>query len=500
MEIEIKPTTLKVLQLFSERKYDEAIDTASNYLAQDSEDVELLIFVGFCLSRIDMSDLAYVWLKKALNSISIHHPLYKSDLWKKANECIANIAFSSKRDYIEAERHLLDTTENGYSTDSSINKLLGIIAHAKGQHKLSLVRFSVLGEQANLGQEEFFIMAISNLMLEDYNGARLFINKFLNLQSNFKPAELLSANTIDDNKASLFKGFITQKTILNHNNNIAQRLKSYNVELYDIYQQRDNIWHTTCLFNDLDGLLLYALIRHTRPKNVIEFSPYKGYSTVFIYKALFRNDTAFSFNTFDLTERMEFKELMSLFDIPIGIEAGDALKTVPDYIKKRGIEGNIDLCFVDSDHGYDFARSYIDNIFPLLGNDCIIAIHDIQYCPDSINIPFDFYSPINANEICETISSIGEAIALREFFGEMDDYVLISSHKLFGGGGQCAPPLPLNRGLIEAIGTNNPFLNEGNYWALPPMIIFAIPKHIWEKKTYFLINDTNRPPPTEKNL
>lgn len=40
----------------------------------------------------------------------------------------------------------------------------------------------------------------------------------------------------------------------------------------------------------------------------------------------------------------------------------------------------------------------------------------------------------------------------------------------------------LEENYHDKMGITNPFLNEGNYWALPPMMIFAIPKHIWDKK------------------
>lgn len=483
MEIKIKPTSFIVYQLFSEGKYQEAINIASHYLNQDPDDVELMILLGICLSKVGINDIAYIWLKKALDSIDSNHPFYKTELWQKANECIAEIAFYCKRDYKEAEMYLLVTTENGYSTNNiTTNRLLGTIAHAKGQHKASLDMLSLLAQQTSLKQDELFAMAISSLMVDDFEGARRYITDFWVKQKNFKPLKFMLKNLKDDNRARMLKEFIEKEVSITESKKITKALCLYNSEIEEIYQQRDNIWHTTCLFNDLDGLLLYSLIRHLKPINVIEFSPYMGYSTVFIYKALLMNNNAFTFRTFDLSERAEFRELMSLFDIPIGVVTGDALKTVPDYIKRNGLEGKIDFCLVDSDHGYDFAKAYINNIFSLLGKDCIIAIHDMQYCPDSINMSFDFYRPINPNEICETILSIGEAIALREFFTDRKDYVLISSHRLFGGMGQCAPPLPLNKGLIDAIGTENPFLYEGGYWALPPMMIFAIPKHIWDEK------------------
>jgi|GEM_PF-5406782 len=81
---------------------------------------------------------------------------------------------------------------------------------------------------------------------------------------------------------------------------------------------------------------------------------------------------------------------MEAFNIDISVTEGDALTETPQYLVDNGLIYGIDLCLIDSEHSYEFARDYCKKILPLLGRDCILIFHDIGYRPIK---PIDIHQP-----------------------------------------------------------------------------------------------------------
>ncbi|MFH1673056.1 MAG: tetratricopeptide repeat protein [Pseudomonadota bacterium] len=200
----------------------------------------------------------------------------------------------------------------------------------------------------------------------------------------------------------------------------------------------------------VDAELIYMLFREFKPKHVIEFSPHEGYSTTFLVTALQVNDQKFTFATFDLQMQSFFSIRMKDFRLNPKVILGNALETIPKYIKELDLKNKIDFCFIDSDHSYEFAKQYTQTLFPLMSKECIYMIHDMCYRPESSS-HFSHYASIRAPEICGTASARGEGQYLSEFFTRTPDYTIFSTHRLFGDCHEYSPALPRNLELIELL-------------------------------------------------
>lgn len=251
---------------------------------------------------------------------------------------------------------------------------------------------------------------------------------------------------------------------LRKDNNLYNRLfeKDFVTKLYRIYlpEIKSNGLHDdkdlieASITRHFDYEILYFIIRLIKPRNVIEFSPQDGLSTTFIYKALVMNNHEFSFATFDIIDSSKFYERMSRYNINLKITVGDAIATIPHYLKENGLLGNIDLCFIDSAHTYDFAEQYTTKILPLLGSNTTLVVHDICYCPEFAQTKIFHYGDVSANNICGHALSFGEAECIRKYFRNLKGYRFFLTHKLFGGFGILSPKIDINMDLIEHLRSN----------------------------------------------
>lgn len=278
------------------------------------------------------------------------------------------------------------------------------------------------------------------------------VKKILSFVDEFFPkyglsinlSRLVNGSVINVKDKCLYKGFFDSTFVID-------LYKTYYHELKALPVFYDYDLHNKSVTSHVEVDFLYFAIRYFKPSHVVEFSPYHGLSTTFLYEALKANNKNFTFATFDLEEFEGFTERMKRYNLPLKVIPGDAINTVPSYLQQSGLIGKIDFCFVDSEHSYEFASSYCKNIFPLLSKDCIIMFHDICYCPFRITEPFTHYGPVHPREIVGHIFSYGEGRYLSEYFSEKKNYKLFLLHKLFGGFGLFSPKLPTNREFIERL-------------------------------------------------
>jgi predicted O-methyltransferase YrrM len=123
------------------------------------------------------------------------------------------------------------------------------------------------------------------------------------------------------------------------------------------------------MFGDVEGEVVYLLIRHTRPTVVFEASPAKGWSSCYILNALADNAHG-TLYSYDMVQD-------SNVHIPQDLQArrrffvGDLQQSLSD------IPREIDFCFMDSDHSYAFAKWYIEHIYPRVRPGAVGVVHDI---------------------------------------------------------------------------------------------------------------------------
>jgi predicted O-methyltransferase YrrM len=133
------------------------------------------------------------------------------------------------------------------------------------------------------------------------------------------------------------------------------------------------------MLGDIEAELTYMFIRESRPSNVVEFSPNRGYSTMWILYTLNKNNKGklFSFDLIDESTRFIPDNLKSRWTFNIG----DVKKNLDKFPKK------IDYLFIDSDHSKGFCRWYTENILDSL-KDTYVSVHDIMKRHVSGNMVF----------------------------------------------------------------------------------------------------------------
>src|SRR5690606_8970903 len=114
------------------------------------------------------------------------------------------------------------------------------------------------------------------------------------------------------------------------------------------------------------------LIKERKPKSVLNFGIYRGYSTLW-FRINSDVEVAKSNWSFELFRDHEpyIKKNLERYDIEYkDIYYQDILKAeLPD---------SIDFCFVDGEHSKKFAEGYIKKIFPKISPGGLICIHDIS--------------------------------------------------------------------------------------------------------------------------
>ena len=130
--------------------------------------------------------------------------------------------------------------------------------------------------------------------------------------------------------------------------------------------------HTTGL-SDIEGELIYLLIRDTKPNLVFEVSPASGWSTNYILAALTKNQHGVC-HSFEIepNEKIIRGNLTSLCDPScLTLHIGDARKLVDS------VPGEIEFLFLDSLHEDYFAEWYIKALMPRVRGSVII--HDVAF-------------------------------------------------------------------------------------------------------------------------
>lgn len=136
------------------------------------------------------------------------------------------------------------------------------------------------------------------------------------------------------------------------------------------------------LYSEFDGNVLYSLIRHKKPKVILDFAPREGRSSCFIINALLRNlEESNERITYVFSEREKeyldiTREWTNRFSNKIDFHyLGNAIEELPIISSFSPI----DFLFVDASHDFILTDWYIKNLFPLVSSDGFIHIHDSYY-------------------------------------------------------------------------------------------------------------------------
>jgi hypothetical protein len=136
-------------------------------------------------------------------------------------------------------------------------------------------------------------------------------------------------------------------------------------------------------FGDLEGELLYMLVRESTPDLVIEISPCHGYSTNYILAALTRNSSG-RLKSFEIAEATHGRPTIDIIHDSLieGLDRDRLEITIGDATKVP--IPSCDFLFLDSCHEAWFAAWYFDQLVPRCR---LCFIHDIVVSLGDILIP-----------------------------------------------------------------------------------------------------------------
>jgi hypothetical protein len=123
-------------------------------------------------------------------------------------------------------------------------------------------------------------------------------------------------------------------------------------------------------FGDFDCEILYLLVRALRPKVLVEVSPSGGWSTSWILNAL-RDNGAGTLYSCDLIDDSARNLPRELTDGRWKFLQGDVFRTV------ENLPSQIEFLFVDALHTAEFARWYVQHLFPRLTSDAVVGVDDM---------------------------------------------------------------------------------------------------------------------------
>jgi hypothetical protein len=134
---------------------------------------------------------------------------------------------------------------------------------------------------------------------------------------------------------------------------------------FDSWAQTD---YYNKMFHKLETEVLYALVRGLKPSRIVEISPNKGFTSFVMLGALKKNDKPAELLSFDIIANSEGLDCDGV--VKRKLTVGDARDMSLDVIDE------CDFLFIDSEHTYEFAAWYCDNIIPRLRPGTLIWIHD----------------------------------------------------------------------------------------------------------------------------
>lgn len=126
-------------------------------------------------------------------------------------------------------------------------------------------------------------------------------------------------------------------------------------------------------YDDRSAAINYSLVRHYKPKVVVEFGARTGRCTHDILRALLKNGEKFVFRSYELQDDLRADAQRRLNEI----FKDDAIIVGGDVTKAKDIPDGIDYLFIDNFHDEAITNWVFETLLPKCAPHCLIQIHDI---------------------------------------------------------------------------------------------------------------------------
>jgi predicted O-methyltransferase YrrM len=156
-------------------------------------------------------------------------------------------------------------------------------------------------------------------------------------------------------------------------NNICKYFSFNKDEFYHYFNEDNDIggypekWPVGSIW-EIDGKLLYSIVRCKKPQNVLEIGTRYGCSALHILKALDANNKGL-LKTVDMSQ-----DILRCKNHP-RIEAISS----EGISYSKSIDYTIDLIFEDGPHNLYFNYNFLHNCLPHLSKGGIVLIHDVEH-------------------------------------------------------------------------------------------------------------------------
>ncbi len=123
------------------------------------------------------------------------------------------------------------------------------------------------------------------------------------------------------------------------------------------------------MFHRFESEVLYSIVRSCKATNILELGSYNGFTSTIIIDAMKKNSIKSRLISSDLRSEsawIDYDDGMTSRKLIVG----DSTKEINKDI------GEIDFLFIYSDHTYEFASWYCNDIIPLVKSGSYIMIHD----------------------------------------------------------------------------------------------------------------------------
>lgn len=136
--------------------------------------------------------------------------------------------------------------------------------------------------------------------------------------------------------------------------------------------------------------VLYLMTRFAAPELIFEFSPKRGWSTLHMAAALERNGRGrlISFELDPISAATAGRALRRAglahrAEIVVGDVREELPRVYETLRRSAGVDG-LEFLFIDSDHGEEFARWYLETLWPCVRRDGIVHVHDVRAAPERL--------------------------------------------------------------------------------------------------------------------
>jgi predicted O-methyltransferase YrrM len=133
-------------------------------------------------------------------------------------------------------------------------------------------------------------------------------------------------------------------------------------------------------FDDIEAEVTYLLVRAGRPAVALEIAPYYGWSTTWLLRALRDNGTG-RLRSYDLVDYSRRTVPRELAEERWEFTHGD----IRDHV--AALPAGIGYLFLDAAHTVEFARWYLEALFPRLPAGTLVGVHDVFRRADLAPMP-----------------------------------------------------------------------------------------------------------------